>query len=159
MEVATRGPLTVTVYANHGRWKADCPRPYCGNAEAFGLDMLGNPGGLTVSSFRCREEYGGCGLRCAALWPTNRRDIEWVLMQREMPSTRNWIPGEQILDLMQENIAHGIQPISQAALDDPHHPGGVLLRVNGDQIEGGDLTIDTWRTEVGGRRDLEQGGQ
>jgi len=144
--------ISVTVYANHGRWVADCPRPHCGNAEQYGWDMYRTRGGLTESSFRCREERGGCGLVCEAVWPAKHADIEWILQQRPAVATRNWLPGETLLDLMNENLEHGIAPMSQAALDDPNHPGGVVLRIENDEIQGGLLTAGTWRTEIGGKK-------
>lgn len=34
--------------------------------------------------------------------------VERVLMMRPDPSTRNWFPGETLIDLMRENGEHGI---------------------------------------------------
>ncbi len=137
-------PVAV-VFMSAGTWVARCPRPLCLNAEQFGITGSGQPGGLT-GSFRCRDEAGGCGLTCEAQWPANVEDIEWLLMQRPVPATRNWLPGEDLSDLFTENVQHGIVPISPAGLE--AHPGGVLLQVS-DRIDGGALSSGTWRREIG----------
>jgi hypothetical protein len=138
--------IAAVVRLNHGRWIAGCPRPDCLNAEQFGITPTGDPGGLT-GSFRCRTEAGGCGLVCDATWPPNVEEIEWLVMQRPVPATRNWEPGEDLSDLLSENVQHGIVPLSQAGLQE--HPGGRLLQVSGDRIEGGALTAASWRQEIG----------
>jgi hypothetical protein len=143
--------LRATVRMHQSMWIAECPRRFCGNAEMFGQCRDGTVGGLSGTSFRCRPEYGGCGLVCGADWPPNVADIEWVLMQRPVPGTRNWLPTEDLHDLLSENLKHGILPVSQAALDATDHPGGALLQIVGDHIEGGALTAATWRHEIGGR--------
>lgn len=131
---------------NQGRWVAACPRPDCMNAEQFGITPSGEMGGL-ANGFRCRVEAGGCGLLCDAEWPPNVEDIEWLLMQRPVPATRNWEPGEDLNDLLIQNVQHGIVPLSPAGLEG--HPGGRLLQITGDTIEGGALTAGSWRGEIG----------
>lgn len=145
------GPPVAVVFMSHGLWVACCPRPGCLNAEQFGRTTSGEPGGL-AGGFRCRSEAGGCGLTCDARWPAQVEEIEWLLMQRPVPANRNWLPGEDLSDLLTENIAHGIAPLSPAGLDE--HPGGLLLTVggdgySGDGIAGGALTAGTWRHELG----------
>lgn len=144
--MSDQGRPVAVVQLNHGIWLAMCPRPGCFNAERFGLDEKGNQGGL-AGSFRCRIEEGGCGLVCDAQWPPNVEDIEWLVMQRPVPGTRNWLPGEELQDLLAENVQHGIVPLSPAALNE--HPGGRLLQITGDRIEGGALSAGSWRGEIG----------
>ena len=148
--MVSEAPVAV-VFMSWGRWVARCPRPACHNAEHFGPSTDGTPGGL-AGGFRCRSEAGGCGLVCEARWPAQVEEIEWLLMQRPVPSTRNWQPGEDLSALLAENIQHGIVPLSPAGLDE--HPGGRLLLVSGDGyagdgISGGELTAGTWRHELG----------
>lgn len=38
-----------------------------------------------------------------------RREIESVLSLRPVPDTRNWLPGETIQDLKDENALHGVK--------------------------------------------------
>ena len=99
--------LVAVAFVSHGQWVARCPRRGCLNAEGFGPDAAGAAGGLTGSTFRCREEYGGCGLRCAAVWPAQVDLIDQVLRARPVPATRNWQPGEPVVDLVAENLEHG----------------------------------------------------
>jgi hypothetical protein len=102
--------VRAVVFMSWGRWVAQCPRPGCPNAEQFGRCDDGTPGGLTGTSFRCRTEYGGCGLVCAVEWPANVEDLEAVLRARPVPATRNWAPGEDPSQLLRENIEHGLIP-------------------------------------------------
>lgn len=53
------------------------------------------------------------------------KGVERLLMMRPDPSTRNWVPGETLHDLMFENAEHGV-------LDDPRFgvdaaPGDSLM--------------------------------
>lgn len=119
------------VYFNHGRWVALCPRPGCMSAEMFGRCQDGTQGGLAGDSFRCRTEYGGCGLICRAQWPDAELVpmIEALLLARPVPSTRNWMPGETPADLLAENFEHGIVP--KAALE-----GEPVVIVGNDVTQG-----------------------
>lgn len=72
----------VQAYVNHGRWVAECGRPYCGNA--FKLDR-------NEMLYVCRGD-GGCGFAAVVEWPSNADEIWEALMQRPVPATRNWIP-------------------------------------------------------------------
>lgn len=99
------------VEMNGGRWIARCPRPGCAGAESFGRCDDGTAGGLTGDSFTCRPQYGGCGLRCAARWPAQVEDIERLTLARPVPTTRNWVPGETLEQLLAENMAHGLMPV------------------------------------------------
>lgn len=139
-------PVAVA-YLNWSRWVADCPRPHCGNAEQFGRTPTGQQGGLTGKTFRCREEEGGCGLRCAASWPPNVADIERMVMPRPVPSTRNWVPGEDLHDLLIESAAHGLLPASREQLESGE--SGTTLRIVGDRIIGELPSMDRAELEGG----------
>lgn len=83
----------VLVYANHGRWVADCPA--CPSAARVRSD---DP------SFVCVE----CGEGPRPLeWPSDRPQIEAVLAARK-PQHRNWVPGETVAMLEDDNRAHGL---------------------------------------------------
>jgi hypothetical protein len=128
---------------NTGMWVAYCPRPGCTNAEKFGLCDDGTTGGLAGDSFRCRPEYGGCGLVCRAQWPDADLvpKIEALVLVRPVPATRNWEPGETLSDLMGENFEHGIVPA--AALR------GEPVTILGDRVTSGALE-STHRIEIEG---------
>lgn len=137
--------LRAVAYLNHGRWVAMCPRPGCHNAEQFGgVGQAGNvPGGLRSDRFECRASIdfgagpvpaGGCGVVCGVDWPANIAEIEALVMPRPVPATRNWHPGEDLHDLLAENLMHGIVPT--AALEGR---GGLLLSIVGDEITVGAL--------------------
>jgi len=145
--------LRAVAYLNHGQWVAMCPRPGCHNAEIFGrievgilaLDQGGGTiGGLTGDMFHCRTEYGGCGLTCPADWPPNVVDIEALVMPRPVPTTRNWLPGESLHDLLAENVEHGIIPAG--ALTDG--PTRKLLEIMDDRVTVGQLGFGA-RPEIG----------
>lgn len=103
--------VEATVYLSWGKWVARCPRPGCGNAEALGGCDDGTVGGLTETGFTCRTSHDGCGLVCRARWPRNRVDIERLVMPRPAKSTRSWLPGETLGDLLAENMDHGLVPV------------------------------------------------
>lgn len=86
------------VYANWGRWVVGCSRPFCFSA------MQVYPGQTWVAC-------GDCGEMIAdLLWPADPEGVETVLNLRPDVRTRNWFPGETLLDLLQENAAHGVLP-------------------------------------------------
>lgn len=47
-------------------------------------------------------------MRCPVDWPPNIADIEALVLCRPVVSTRNWVPGEDLVDLLEENILHGV---------------------------------------------------
>lgn len=114
--------LRAVVYVSWGLWVADCPRPDCRGAEHFGhAPITGAVGGLTQLGFACAR----CGLVCPAAWPANAEDIWRLLQQRPHEETRNWMPGEELANLVAENIAHGLVDL------DAIEPG---LLVDGDRL-------------------------
>lgn len=91
--LATLG--TAYARANWGRWVADCSRPFCLNAHKV------TPG---AAGMICDE----CGHASEIRWPADTAVIEQLLLARPEPHTRNWHPGETTVDLMFENLAHGV---------------------------------------------------
>lgn len=89
---------------NHGRWIADCPRPYCTNALRL------DPG---QGTFHCAGE-GGCQLVAEVEWPADAAGIWGALAERPVPGTRNWYPSGHA-EAVQLGLPHGQSP---AALRD-----------------------------------------
>lgn len=95
-------------YVNHGRWIADCTRPYCANAEKLAPRQ---------AFFHCSN----CHREAAVEWPPDAGDIQSVLALRPVPQTRNWFPashelalrsgcphGQTAVDLLAENYEYGV---------------------------------------------------
>lgn len=146
-----------------GRWVADCPRDGCTQAEHFGQDPgTGHVGGLAGDAFRCGTEgvtcgcgrvpATGCGLVCRVVWPANIEAIEKLLMQRPVPQTRNWSPGEDLTGLLMENVTHGITGVEADQIE-PGQPSLRLLEVRGDDIVTDRLALSAH----GARRALGRG--
>jgi len=97
MTALVRTGYLVEAYANWGRWVARCGRKPC--PRAVQLQRL-------TPHFECDF----CGAVTEVLWPSLDMitGVERLLMMRPVPSTRNWLPGETLHDLMFENGAHGI---------------------------------------------------
>lgn len=121
------------VYANHGRWVAECPREFCFNAEHLGFHQ-GILGGLEPDAMHCQE----CATSWPARWPAPalRQGVEQLLSDRPDPRTRNWQPHETLHDLLEQNIEHGIVP-QQAMEAAAAGQGGALLTIIGDEITTG----------------------
>lgn len=83
----------VMVYANRGRWIAECE---CRSATQVQPD---------AKRWRCLE----CGARYTLLWPGRRGEIEAALRVRRIVN-QNWLPTETVEDLLIENIEHGLMP-------------------------------------------------
>jgi hypothetical protein len=80
-----------------------------------------------------------CGSRIEVRWPSEemRAGIERFLGLRPDPNTRNWWPGETLIDLMDENNAHGVG--LQAALQGGQD--GVLVMTTETQIMADNLPL------------------
>jgi len=87
----------VVAYVNEGRWVADCPQRDCAGAELVDPEWP-----LFVCCSGC-----GCGPHCV-IFPKDREKIEAALVKRQVPRTRNWLPGETVSDLQRENKAHEV---------------------------------------------------
>lgn len=82
---------------NWSRWIVRCPRPYCTSALRV---EIGEP------AVTCWE----CGLLTPVIWPPDPIAIAAILAARPVPRTRNWLPGEPLEVLLEENVAHGLIP-------------------------------------------------
>jgi hypothetical protein len=97
--ISDTDPLAARVDA--GRWIVECPD--CHDAQYVWPDEP-EPLFMCVSCFNTRAD--GAWRRVAI--PAERVAIEAMLLEREMPITRGWVPGETADDLRAENVAHGI---------------------------------------------------
>lgn len=86
-------------YVNHGRWIANCPRKYCANAIAL------KP---KETTFHCSGP-GGCKMVAPVEWPSDAEEIWNVLMERPVPTTRNWFPSGHVMAL-KCGLPHGQSP-------------------------------------------------
>lgn len=104
--------VKAVAYVNHGRWIADCPTPYCGNALSLEPKQ---------TMFHCSSDVGGCQSIAEVLWPSETEAIDAVLSNRPIPATRNWAPaghrqaiscrvpdGQTVADLIAETIEHEV---------------------------------------------------
>lgn len=105
-------PAHALAYVNHGRWIADCPKPFCGNAMQ--LDARQATYACGVLDGRGQLQ-GGCGLTTGLAWPVDAVWIWDALLRRPDPRTRNWAPaghrqavsdgfpdGQSVADLLAE---------------------------------------------------------
>lgn len=91
LRIKPRQGATVYAYANHGRWVADCP---CYGAELVAPD----------EPMVC----GTCGRTHTVVFPDNFEQIDGLLEGRPKVN-RNWLIGEPLTQLQQENAAHGVK--------------------------------------------------
>jgi hypothetical protein len=126
--------LVAVAELNHGRWIAHCPRG-CGNVEQRGRCDDNTTGGLDADRFYCRESHGGCGLTCGVDWPYRIAEIEALVLARPFRDNRNWRPDEDLLDLLGENVKHGIVPTG--AIEGG--PSRSLLSIVDDEVQQGAL--------------------
>jgi hypothetical protein len=87
----------VEVYANHGRWIAECP-DCCGAQLASRTD-------LRFMCNNCANAAVGCLWR-AVVWPKSAAQIEALLDARPLAHSRNWAPGDTLRKLKADNVAH-----------------------------------------------------
>jgi hypothetical protein len=112
-------PGVSLAFANHSQWKAFCGhRHACDGAAAL---QRFQPG------FICQS----CGRATDVIWPAAEmvQGVERLLMMRPNPKNRNWLPGEDLVDLMNENADHGV--LLPYISDDTE---GRLLSVASDKI-------------------------
>lgn len=87
---------TLRARFNWGRWVVDC---------------WACPSALTLAPWTTSMRCWDCGAESNLItWPPDPDAIETILGYRPDPNTRNWEPGETLLDLIAENTAHGIMP-------------------------------------------------
>lgn len=105
-------PASAAAYVNHGRWIADCPKPFCGNAMALDPKQARFICGLLDGRGRLAN---GCGTTADVHWPPDAVWIWDALLRRPDPGTRNWAPaghrqavadgfaaGQSVTDLLAE---------------------------------------------------------
>ena len=93
-------------YANHGRWVADCPRPYCGNAEL-------------LAPWQPQFHCGTCHAEAPCEWPREAAEISAVLAGRGNPRWQNWFPPEHPLALA-AGCPHGQSPADLLGENEEH---------------------------------------
>ena len=85
--------IEVEVHVSAGRWCAPCP--WCPASEY--------PSSVHPV-FMCSQCHNNGSLVWVLVkWPKNRWEIEEVLSLRPVAQTRNWIPGEDVMNLVKEN--------------------------------------------------------
>jgi hypothetical protein len=116
---------TALVYANFGRWVADCP---CSGATEFGTP--GNPP-IMASAWQCVE----CGDVIEAIWPSPEMmyGVERLLLLRRYRKNQNWFPGETLGDLQVENGLHGVYGFLEGS-ELAATPGVSLMSVRDEEI-------------------------
>jgi hypothetical protein len=95
--------VRAAAYVNHGRWCVDCPFG-CGSAQYASRND---------HRFFCIDcGHNGDHRWVEVLWPSELEisTIESALSARPDPTTRNWRPGEPIVQLVAENEAHDLPP-------------------------------------------------
>lgn len=83
----------IKVYANHGRWIAECPD--CGDAQLAAREDR------RFMCVGCANVAVG-GVWRPVTWPRNLEALEEILDARPSHLNRNWSPGETIADLIAE---------------------------------------------------------
>lgn len=90
--------LPVLAFVVNSDWVVHCPD--CTE------QVIAQPG----EPFYCPEcqNVMNAGKSHSVIFPTNQEEIETVLLARPLPATRNWLLGETIKQLKQENLDHGV---------------------------------------------------
>lgn len=93
LRIARSGSVIGKVDArvNHGRWIVDCPDRDCTAAVMASIE---DP------RFVCPVCAYGI---FTVTFPNNADAVEKVLLERPVPATQNWLPGESVGDLRKEN--------------------------------------------------------
>lgn len=107
-DLSRRGELARGVAAaaevNHGRWVARCP--FCASAQVV---SPAGPRFLCAGAEGCANGPAR-GAFVPVVFPPDdvRARIEAVLLVRPDRANRNWMPGETVADLIEENAEHGL---------------------------------------------------
>ncbi len=112
-------PGVTAAFASWGRWVARCS--YQDRCDAA-IQVVRFAGGLL-----CPE----CGMATAVVWPSADMvaGIERLLLMRPHWKNQNWLPGETLHDLLEQNAEHGILSRHAAEL-----PAGAVFGIEGDRI-------------------------
>jgi hypothetical protein len=109
--------------ANWGRWVAHCPAGLCMNAVQLTRWQ---------QRFECSGP-GGCGWTSRITWPVDPEAIEVLLAMRPDMKTRNWVAGETLQDLLQENAVHDVLPPAWLV------ESGCILETRNERVTAGRL--------------------
>ena len=96
---ATVSDQSVPAQVNDSRWLVQCPN--CNGAQVV---SKADPRFFCVDCLN--PQVGGAWLRVT--WPTDPAGIEQALLVRPVPTTRAWVPGETVGDLVAQNAANGV---------------------------------------------------
>jgi hypothetical protein len=114
-------PGVSPAYVHWGNWIARCShRDVCdGAAGGSVLPLFG-------AGFICRS----CGRATDVVWPSADmvESIGRLLMLRPHYKNRNWLPGETLHDLLEENAVHGVLPLRELS------PKTTVMHIEGDRI-------------------------
>jgi len=91
-------PALLPAYVNHGRWVVDCPG--CGS----GLQLPRGPRRVPPEFVQVGDVCVVCGTPLRVVWPEDPRLIDAALAVRPLPVNRNWVPAEDVADLLAENV-------------------------------------------------------
>lgn len=96
-----------TAYVNHGRWLVHCVNSPAGCTVA--RQIVKPPKTMPMVIVRGEEWVcENCTARNpAAVFPRSWKAIEKALLDRKIPQTRNWLPGETVPDLERELAEFG----------------------------------------------------
>ena len=111
LDQVSMGTPPLPAEINHGRWIVRCP---CGGAENVWPDTplmfcssCGNTGRVPGGHPFPAADAGGLLRRVRMPSPLHQERIMRALLERE-PEHTNWVPGELIGALRNENLAHGL---------------------------------------------------
>lgn len=97
-EIDHGGPVLARV--EHNRWLVQCE--YCAGAQ------LASREDHRFFCVDCLNAAHGGKWR-PVVWPRDHAEIERALLDRPVPATRNWIPGESVADLHRENAERDVK--------------------------------------------------
>lgn len=129
--------MEVLAYMNHGRWIVDCPKCGKNGATLAEQDKFISPYSCENGEFICPNCYTGMVVRDGTtitgqvkfnitarmaaqarakrngeiykvVFPKDKKKIEAVVKLRRLDN-QNWMPGETLEDLRQENIEHEVR--------------------------------------------------
>lgn len=103
--VGDGNPSRMMPSLNHGRWVVNCPSIDCAAAVLVLPWQM-----LAVCDCRDRDfcQHGRlCGTLIQIDWPADWQQIEQTVRGRPI-TNRNWMPGESLTRLLEENMAHGV---------------------------------------------------
>lgn len=119
-------PGLAYAYANYGRWVIDCPRPWCTNAMQVRRGQM---------QFECLGP-DSCGWTSPIIWPPDPDAIEVILAARPANPVRNWLVGETLAQLIEENAAHGFLPKEWTAPIEAGSAAAIMIALDEVVVDG-----------------------